>query len=93
MAAVVQEAEAGAIELTRTLPGQAQLLTSAALALLADLHRRFEPARQAQLAARHRHQAGFDAGALPDFRADTAAIRHGDWKVAPLPTALLDRRV
>ncbi|MCA1714345.1 MAG: malate synthase, partial [Gammaproteobacteria bacterium] len=40
-----------------------------------------------------RHQAGFDAGALPDFRADTAAIRHGDWKVAPLPTALLDRRV
>ena len=94
MAAVVREAEAAApIELTQALSGQGQLLTPAALALLADLHRRFEPARQARLAARCRRQAAFDAGGLPDFRADTAAIRHGDWKVAALPAALLDRRV
>ena len=57
---------------TRRVAGQEQLLTPAALAFLADLHRRFEPARQARLAARRERQAVFDAGALPDFRADTA---------------------
>src|SRR3546814_17912421 len=30
---------------------------------------------------------------LPDFRADTRAIRDGNWQVAPTPDALLDRRV
>jgi len=81
------------IELSGRAAGQEQVLTPAALALLADLHRRFEPARQARLAARRERQAFFDAGGLPDFRADTAAIRAGRWRVAPLPTALLDRRV
>ncbi|MFD0739851.1 malate synthase A [Lysobacter koreensis] len=81
------------IELTGQVAGQEQLLTPAALAFLADLHRRFEPARQARLAARRERQAFFDAGGLPDFRADTAAIRAGDWRVAKLPAALLDRRV
>jgi malate synthase len=69
------------------------LLGAQAQAFLARLHRRFEPGRQACLAARARRQAGFDAGALPDFRDDTAAIRDGDWRVAPIPDALLDRRV
>nr|WP_242007459.1 malate synthase A [Luteimonas cucumeris] len=82
-----------AIELTAAVPGQAELLTSAALDFLADLHRTFEPRRQALLDARRRRQAEFDAGALPDFRADTRAIREGDWQVAAIPAALLDRRV
>ena len=73
--------------------GQDALLTDAALAFLAGLHRRFEPERQARLAARQRRQAEFDAGALPAFREDTRAIREGDWRVAPIPAALLDRRV
>ena len=64
-----------------------------ALAFLADLHRRFEPGRQARLAARRVRQAEFDRSALPGFRADTRAIRDGDWRVAPLPQALQDRRV
>ncbi|MFC3552407.1 malate synthase A [Lysobacter cavernae] len=81
------------IELGAHVPGQEQLLTPAALAFLIGLHRRFEPARQARLAARRERQRFFDAGGLPDFRADTAAIRAGDWQVAPLPAALLDRRV
>ena len=85
-------ADAG-IQAAPDLPGQPPLLTPAALALLADLHRRFEPARQACLVARRRRQAQFDAGALPDFRADTAQLRAGDWQVAALPEALLDRRV
>jgi malate synthase len=75
------------------VPGQEAVLGTEVLALLRDLHLRFEPQRQARLAARKAKQARFDAGELPDFRADTRAIRESDWTVAPLPKALLDRRV
>jgi malate synthase len=74
-------------------PGQEELLTPDALAFLCELHRCFEPARQARLAARRERQARFDAGESPDFRADTQSIRLGDWRVAELPEALRDRRV
>ncbi len=73
--------------------GYADLLTSDALAMLADLHRRFEPQRQRLLRARRERQARWDAGDLPDFRTDTAAIREGEWTVAAIPPALIDRRV
>ena len=73
--------------------GHADVLPPAALELLAELHRRFEPVRQARLADRRVRQARFDAGAAPDFRADTRAIRESDWRVAELPEALRDRRV
>lgn len=69
------------------------VLGAPVLALLTDLHRRFEPRRQSLLAAREARQARFDAGELPDFRADTRAIRESEWRVAPLPAALQDRRV
>jgi malate synthase len=95
MSAVLQEKQAGpstdGIRLTGGVP--ADLITPAAAAFLAGLHRRFEPARQARLAARARRQAEFDAGALPGFRDDTRRIRESDWHVAKLPKALLDRRV
>ncbi len=71
----------------------AEILTPQALEFLAELHRRFEPIRQARLAARRVRQAQFDAGALPDFLPETAAIRAGDWCVAPIPADLQDRRV
>ena len=69
------------------------LLDQGALALLAGLHQCFEPRRQALLAARRARQATFDRGDLPDFRPDTRVIREGNWRVAPLPPALHDRRV
>jgi len=93
MAAVLQAVACEGLDVTGQWPRQADLLTPAALAFLAELQRRFEPARQARLAARHQHQAAFDAGVLPDFRPDTAHLRAGDWRVAALPAALLDRRV
>ena len=99
MAAVAQGAREPAVsavdgvEVTAHAVDQERLLPPAALALLAGLHRHFDAARQMRLAARRERQAFFDAGGLPDFRADTAAIRAGDWRVAPLPAALLDRRV
>ncbi|TBR36561.1 MULTISPECIES: malate synthase A [Dyella] len=76
-----------------TGPSHAQILTPEALAFLAGLHRRFDGRRRELLAARRERQARYDAGQLPDFRADTAAIREGQWTVARIPTALLDRRV
>jgi malate synthase len=75
------------------LPGFDSVLTPDALALVAKLHRAFEPRRRELLAARVERAKRLDAGERPDFLADTAHIRAGDWKIAPLPNALECRRV
>ncbi|UPG86063.1 malate synthase A [Luteibacter aegosomatis] len=69
------------------------VLSPDALAFVAGLHRRFDARRRSLLAERDARQQRYDAGELPDFRDDTRAIRDGDWTVAPIPAALLDRRV
>ncbi|SVD46015.1 uncharacterized protein METZ01_LOCUS398869, partial [marine metagenome] len=38
-------------------------------------------------------QAEIDAGLMPDFLPETESIRQDDWKTAPIPRDLLDRRV
>ena len=70
-----------------------EILTPEALAFLAGLHRKFDSRRKELLAARKARQARFDAGELPDFLPATKVVRDGDWKVAPIPADLLDRRV
>ncbi|MCA9234340.1 MAG: hypothetical protein KDA44_02660, partial [Planctomycetales bacterium] len=72
---------------------QEAILTPAALAFVAELQREFNPRRLQCLAARQARQARFDAGEDPDFLPQTADVRRGDWRVAPLPADLLDRRV
>ena len=79
--------------LTAQATGQDALLTPDALAFLGGLHRRFDATRLSLLGTRRQRQAAFDAGALPDFRVDTRAIRDGDWEVAAIPTALQRRQV
>jgi malate synthase len=69
------------------------VLTPDALAFVARLHRQFNPARLELLAARDARADRLDAGELPDFLAETAAIRKRDWKVASTPRDLEDRRV
>jgi malate synthase len=71
----------------------AQILTDAALTFVADLARRFEPRRRELLARRAERQRDFDAGDLPSFLESTADLRAADWRVAPIPGDLLDRRV
>src|SRR6267378_7488407 len=71
----------------------APILTQPALAFIAGLHREFEPRRQELLARRAARQKEFDAGRRPDFPAQTAAIRQGEWRIAAQPKDLLDRRV
>ncbi len=78
----------GAIE-----PGYERVLTGGALEFVAALARRFEPERRRLMERRAARQAGWDAGALPDFLPGTQAIREGGWKVAAIPDDLLDRRV
>src|SRR4051812_31224771 len=83
-----------AVQLKGSVEGRAaEVLTPEALAFLADLHRRFNDRRLELLALREERQTRFDAGAAPDFLPETAKIREGDWKVAPIPADLLDRRV
>ena len=74
-------------------PRYADILTPEALAFVADLHRSFNARRLERLAARATRQTRFDAGDIPDFLPETAAVRAGDWTIAPLPQDLLDRRV
>jgi malate synthase len=71
----------------------AEVLSPLALQLVASLHRRFNPRRLELLAARARRQEELDEGAMPDFLAATADVRAGDWRIAPVPADLQDRRV
>ena len=75
------------------LPSAEAVLTPEALAFVADLVRTFGARREALLARRREVQARLDAGERFDFLDETADVRAGGWKVAPLPADLLDRRV
>jgi malate synthase len=72
----------------------ARILTPDALAFVTDLQREFNETRLELLAARTERQWRISAGELPDFLAETRAIREDPkWRVAPAPRDLLDRRV
>ncbi len=72
---------------------EAAILSPEARAFLLKLASRFEPRRQELLARRQARQREIDNGKFPDFLPETAGIREGDWKVAPIPKDLRDRRV
>jgi malate synthase len=71
----------------------ARVLTAEALSFVADLHRRFNPERVRLLRRREELQHELDSGATPDFLPETRGVREGDWRVAPAPADLDDRRV
>ncbi|MFF0434289.1 malate synthase A [Streptomyces sp. NPDC004327] len=76
------------------LPRQEEVLTDAALAFVAELHRRFTPRRDELLARRAERRAEIARTSTLGFLPETAAIRADEsWKVAPAPAALNDRRV
>ena len=74
-------------------PGFETILSPDALALVAKLHRRFEPRRRELLERRAARTRRLDAGERPDFLAETQSVRDGDWSIAPLPEDLACRRV
>jgi malate synthase len=74
-------------------PEQSAILTPEALDFIAGLVRKFGAERLSLLERRDRRQDKLEAGELPDFLAETAAVRNGEWRIAPVPAELLDRRV
>ena len=73
--------------------GFQEILTPRALQFLAGLEKEFGDRRRRLLQLRRQRQAEINAGKWPAFLPETAPIREADWKVAPIPPDLQDRRV
>ncbi|HKI33683.1 MAG TPA: malate synthase A [Gemmataceae bacterium] len=94
MSVLIQTTSTPGVEVLAPVPDDlAEILTPAAVGFLARLHRTFDGRRRDLLARRARLQIDLDGGWRPDFLPETRDVRQGDWKVAPLPPDLLDRRV
>jgi malate synthase len=85
---------AGEVEVRAPVEGRlAEVLTPEALELVAALHRELDASRRELLRRREERQRELDAGGTLDFLDATRDVREGDWRVAPVPDALADRRV
>jgi len=69
------------------------VLTPEATAFLTELERTFGPRRRELLAKRNERARRLRAGELPDFLPETTSVRTSDWKIAPFPEEIADRRV
>lgn len=74
-------------------PAYFEILTPDALEFIAELEKKFGHRRLSLLKQREERQQRIDAGELPDFLKETADVRSGDWRIAPIPPDLTDRRV
>ena len=83
-----------ALRASRPLPApEPAILTREALAFVKSLTLCFRAGLKTLLAERDQAQAGFDRGERPGFLPETERVRAADWALAPLPVALMDRRV
>lgn len=73
--------------------GAAEILSDDALAFIEKLHQKFAGTRNELLAQRDVRRKQFSDARSIDFDPATEEVRNGDWKVAPAPAALTDRRV
>ena len=82
------------VEIQAPVPDEfAEILTPEAVAFVAMLAREFGGRVDEILERRQERQERISAGEMPDFLPETREIREGDWKIAPIPGALQDRRV
>ena len=82
------------IEIFGSVPEEfANILTPEALQFIGRLAREFESRRRELLEERTKRQLEIDNGKLPGFLPETHEIREGEWKIAPTPEDLKDRRV
>ncbi len=79
------------------LPNKQDLFPETLIELLVELHQNFNSERMQLLKARQEKQKLFDQGQLPHFETGATTKTHPaqttEWKVAPIPLDLLDRRV
>ncbi len=76
-----------------TTDADAAILTPDALAFLADLAARFADEFPSALQRRADRRKEWEAGATPAFLTETADVRAGDWRVAPMPSDLTKRTI
>lgn len=88
-----QSALEGVKILGEVTPEFAEILTPEALQFVINLQREFGDRRQALLQNRQKRQKEIDNGKMPDFLDNTGHIKEGEWKMAPIPDDLQDRRV
>ncbi len=82
------------LEIRATVPAEcAHVLSPEAQAFLAELAQRFEPRRRELLTRRKERREALLRGELPDFLRETESVRQSDWKVAPIPADIANRRV
>jgi malate synthase len=82
------------IEFTAEIPEEfEEILTPEAVAFVARLSREYRGRVVELLQKRAERQERISAGEMPDFLPETKEIREGDWKIAPIPDDLRDRRV
>jgi len=74
-------------------PSYSEILTPEALRFIANLARNFETRRLELLGNRQIRQKKISSGKLPDFLPETKSIRESNWKVAPIPADLTERKV
>ena len=74
-------------------PAFSEILTPEALAFVAKLQRQFGTRRKQCLEHRQERQTRLHQGEGLDFLPETKQIREGDWKCAPIPSDIQDRRV
>lgn len=93
MATEYQEVSPGVKIERGALERGSRILTPEAIDFFARIHREFNHPRLSLLKSRQRRQEEIDRGVLPGFLKETAAVREGNWKVAPTPPDLENRRV
>lgn len=74
-------------------PAFSEILTPEAVKFVAGLEKKFGARRLELLEKRKVRQKEINAGKMPDFLPETKSVRDGDWKVAPIPKDLLERKV
>jgi malate synthase len=82
------------IEFTAEIPEEfQQILTPEAVTFVAKLSREYRGRVVELLDKRAERQERINAGEMPDFLPETREVREGDWKIAPIPDDLQNRRV
>src|SRR3712207_9566290 len=82
------------VEFTAPIPEEfTGILTPEAVAFVAMLSREFSGRVDELLAKRAERQERLNAGELPDLLPETREIRAGDWRRAPIPDDMRERRV
>jgi len=74
-------------------PEQEQIATPEALRFVALLDREFRSKRKQLLGRRRELAECWDSGWRPDFLEETRELRESEWRIAPVPDDLQDRRV